>query len=421
MRLGFINLSMKLTHYFAELGPYLKPFDIQPVYFTLNPKVRSMMARMGVPYAPQWVVKGEDILSEAVIAEIMDPVLEHRYHNKQRLHRYLARLHHALREFYERERIDAVFIWNGSDPEGRVAMTLARHRGMKMVFGENGYLPDTMQLDPEGINYAASVTRRLGGAVEAVNIDPVKQGELQRRVQQLQQRQPWSVTKPMVKASLRARLVSELHNFSWNKVRRGLGGNKMIPETVPLPQRFIFIPFQVEADSQLVLYSPLVGCDMERFLSVCHQALQRVAPDCRLVVKLHPANLGQINYDPLLKKYPDVLFQKGGSIVPLIESCEAVITINSTVGFEALTYHKPVITLGKTFYNVPGVVHHATSLDELPQTIKTALSQTVDRERIDNMLYYLFDSYLGHGSWKNHTPASYQAVSGKIAEVLREA
>ena len=373
---------------------------------------------MGVPYFPERIQEGEDLLSPEKIADITNPVLEWRYGDKKRLHRQFSRLHYALRNFFDQERIDAVFIWNGSDREGRVASTLARQRGMKTLFGENGYLPDTIQIDPVGINYAASVTKRIAAEMEAVKIDPAIQAELQRRIQLLHAGRPWAVSKPMVKASIGARLSSELRNFSWAKVRRGIPGNRGIPDTVPLPPRFIFIPFQVEVDSQLILHSPLVGRSMDQFLSVCQEAVRQVAPGCKLLVKLHPANLGQIDYGPLLRKYPDVLFQKGGSIIQLIESCLAVITINSTVGFEALTYYKPVLTLGECFYNIPGVAYHVEHLDKLPELLNAALSSPVDRERIDRMLYYLYDNYFGHGSWKSHTADSYRAVAEKIAELL---
>jgi len=418
MRLGFINLSAKLTHYFAELEPYLQSYDIQPCFFTLNPKVRNMMSRMGVRYFPGRIDKAEDLLSPEKNREILDPVLNLRYRNKSRLYREFARLHYALRNFFESEQIDAVFIWNGTDREGRVAITLAREIGLKTLFGENGYLPDTIQIDPAGINYAASVTRRVAAAIDNVVIDPETYAGLEHRIQLLHSGKPWAVNKPMVKASPWASLVSELRNFSWEKLARSLPGNKGIPESVPLPSRYIFIPFQVEADSQLILYSPLVGQSMDRFLSLCLNAVRQVAPECKLLVKLHPANLGQIDYGPLMKKYPDVLFQKGGSSARLIESSEAVITVNSTVGFEALTYYKPVLTVGESLYNVAGVVYHVKSEGEFAGLLAEALSKPVDRDRINKMLYYLYDNYFGHGSWKNHSANSYQAVADKISQLL---
>ena len=418
MRLAFISLGSQLIQFFSELKPYLQQREIEPFYFTLNPKVRSLMKGMGVEFAPGKIAKEEDTLTSGLIAAVMNPVLELRYPDKKQLNRRIAHLHRALRDFFDRHRIDAIFVWNGSGLVASVAASIARQRGMRILYGENGYLPDTIQIDPQGVNQLASVTQRIAAALDSVEIEPENMAELQHRIQLLHSGAAWAVRKPRVKASLGARLAAELRNFSWDKVRRGFGGNKGIPDTAHLPPRYIFIPFQVEADSQLILHSPLVGADMDHFLAVCHHAVQQVDPDYKLVVKLHPANLGRIDYAPLLKKYPEVLFLKGGSIGPLIEGSQAVITINSTVGLEALTYYKPVLTLGDNFYNVPGVVHHVNTLDEFPDLIRAALSQPVERERIDRMLYYLYDNFFAHGSWKNHTPASYQAVADKVADLL---
>ena len=420
MRLAFISLGSQLIQYFSELRPYLQARGIEPFYFTLNPKVRDQMRVMGVAYEPASVGKHADPLTPEQIAAIMNPVLELRYRDKRKLHEQISQYYALLQDFMTASRIDAVFVWNGSGRAARVAAFIARQRGLPVLFGENGYLPDTIQIDPEGVNQLASVSRRIGNAIDHVRIEADQLAALRQRIEILHSGRPWAVHKPRVKASLGARLASELRNISWDKLRRALGGNRNIPVTASLPSRYIFIPFQVEADSQLILHSPLVGTDMELFLEVCYAAVQQAAPDCKLVVKLHPANLGRINYAPLLNKFADVQFLKGGSISRLIEGSQAVITINSTVGLEALTYYKPVLTLGDNFYNVPGIVYHAETEDDLPGMVRDALDTPVDRDRIDRMLYYLYTDYFGHGSWRNHTIASYQAVSDKIAELLTD-
>ena len=38
----------------------------------------------------------------------------------------------------------------------------------------------------------------------------------------------------------------------------------------------------------------------------------------------------------------------------VLKKAELVITLNSTVGIEALLYGKPVLTLGDAFYNIKG-------------------------------------------------------------------
>ncbi|HGX93905.1 MAG TPA: capsular biosynthesis protein, partial [Candidatus Tenderia sp.] len=230
----------------------------------------------------------------------------------------------------------------------------------------------------------------------------------------------WAVPpKDRVKPSLIARLRREIQNISWQRLRRGTGMNRNIPDyDGRLPENYLFLPFQVENDSQLILHSPLVGADMGKFVEVCRGAARQVAADMRLVVKLHPANLKQVDYSDLMKRFPDVLFYKSGPIGELIEKSRGVITINSTVGLEALTYYKPVVTLGDNFYNVAGVVEHVTSLKALPTALAAALSRPVDKTKIDQLLYYLYAHYFAHGSWRDFSPTSCENVADKISSLL---
>lgn len=419
LRLGFINLKPDLIVFFRELYPFLMQRGIEPIFFTLNPKVRSIMKSLDVQCFPRTLDIKEIALPGDFADKFMNPALKIRYSDKeQQLISRVKKTYSALLDFIEHEKIDALFVWNGTAPEESTAAALASDHEIPILFGENGYLPNTIQIDPQGINNAASIKQHIYKGLENLHIDPQTHSELHQRINLLHSGAKWITRKPKVKAKLVSRIAAELRNFSLDKIRRSLGINKGIPDVATLPKDYIFLPFQVEGDSQLTIHSPLVGANMERFLEVCHSTVQAVMPEYKLVVKLHPENLKRIDYSPLTKKYPDVVILKGGSVCELIEKSQAVITINSTVGFEALTYYKPVITLGNCIYNVPGVVHHAENLEQLPALIKAALTQPVARARIDDLLYYLYANYFGHGSWKNHTPQSYQAVADKIASLL---
>lgn len=420
MRLGFISLGTQLIRYFSELQPQLQTLGIESRYFTFNPKVRSMMTRMELAYFPTDINECCDSLSAAQFDAIVNPVLEFRYPDRRQLDVKVANLHFHLREFIECQKIDGLFLWNGSGLVASIAQAIARERGLPVLFGENGYLPSTMQIDPEGVNQLATVTRRVADEYQNQIIDPKLQHGLNEAIDILHSGRPWAKkVEKRVKASVWMRLNHEIKSLSWDRIRRGVGGNKGIEEfTGELPERYVFVPMQVETDSQLILHSPLVGRDMVHFVEVCQKAVADAAPDCRVVVKLHPANLGKIDYTELAKRYPDVVFLKGGKIGELIKNSEAIITINSTVGFEALTYYKPVLTLGNCFYNVEGVVHRVRSLNDLSDTLVNAIQQPVDKTRIDQLLYYLYADYFAHGSWKDFSSTSFEQVSSKIATLL---
>ncbi len=61
----------------------------------------------------------------------------------------------------------------------------------------------------------------------------------------------------------------------------------------------------------------------------------------------------------------------------LNKNSKGVITINSNVGWEALLYEKPVITLGTCFYDISEMVWKVRDLYELPNVIKKALREKI--------------------------------------------
>ncbi len=406
--------------YFSELRPYLQRRGIESEYFSLDVKIRSMIERMGLDCAPRKIVDSCDEVTTELVGEVVNPVIASRYQDRALLDRRIANLHYLLRSFFEEKSIDAIFLWNGSGLVSSVAAVIARRRGIKCLYGENGYLPRTLQIDPQGVNQLASVTQRIASEYQRVNIDDRVKAELDRVISLLHSGESWATPpKRRIKPSLVARLRREIQNISWQRIRRSTGTNGDIPEyDGALPDNYLFLPFQVENDSQLILHSPLVGTSMAKFVEVCHGALQQLEPGMRLVVKLHPANLNQVDYRDLVARFPEVLFYKSGSIGEMIEKSRAVVTINSTVGLEALTYYKPVVTLGDNFYNVPGVVEHVFSIDKLPKSLVSALGRSVDKPKIDQFIYYLYASYFAHGSWKDFSTLSCENVADKISDLL---
>jgi capsular polysaccharide export protein len=163
-----------------------------------------------------------------------------------------------------------------------------------------------------------------------------------------------------------------------------------------LPERFVFLPLQVHDDSQILLYSPHFP-DMPSVVRACAEAVAGYnrghAAQLRLVVKEHPSDHGRIDYSDTFRAFPDVVFTKLMNTQQLIEKSAAVITVNSTVGIEAMLHLKPVITLGDAFYAVPGLVRSCGSND-LAGVLEQALETSVDRDLVEHFLYFLRYDYL---------------------------
>jgi capsular polysaccharide export protein len=168
-------------------------------------------------------------------------------------------------------------------------------------------------------------------------------------------------------------------------------------ESITLPAQFVFLPLQVHDDSQILLYSPHFR-DMPSVIRFCVAGVaaynQRNGTQLALVVKEHPSDHGRIDYSDVYRAFPDVVFTKLTSTQELIEKCAAVITVNSTVGIEAMLRLKQVVTLGEAFYAVPGLVRPCGANDDLGATLQQSIETPVDRDLTARFLYFLRHDYL---------------------------
>ncbi|MCK7453304.1 hypothetical protein [Enterobacter chengduensis] len=122
---------------------------------------------------------------------------------------------------------------------------------------------------------------------------------------------------------------------------------KIAKDTVlPRTKGFIFLPLQVSYDTQLWLNADLRN--KEAILHGCRAARQEKRD---LVVKIHPAETAPEELlDIAHLQHQHRFFITQENTLDLIKAADRVITINSTVGMEALLYHKPVEILGRAFY-----------------------------------------------------------------------
>ena len=115
-----------------------------------------------------------------------------------------------------------------------------------------------------------------------------------------------------------------------------------------------------------------------------------------------------------MQKYPDIVWLKHYPMNNILKKAAAVITINSGVGVEALAEHKPVITLGQAFYNVPGLVYHSKQLDDLPLLIRRALTEKPNYLLMDQFINYLKNKHLVAGTWKNFSQTTVDAIGQRL-------
>lgn len=71
----------------------------------------------------------------------------------------------------------------------------------------------------------------------------------------------------------------------------------------------------------------------------------------------------------------------------LVQKAKLVVTLTGTVGWEAIMFKKPVITLGDVYYNDLSFVRRCKSFEDLPYIVKDQLDHFIHDE--DELQVYL--------------------------------
>lgn len=422
LTLGFVDPGLRKAPFFLDLRHRLAP-NIQCVYYSRRTIVRGFVRSAGAPLFPSmWRWPRTYCISDESLREAMG---EKEWTVRgPKLARRARRLLFDLDQFLEGQKLDAVLVWNGSNLVVSLAAYLARQRGLPVIYAEHGYLPGTLQLDTRGINYHSSVTACVQQGLATLPAEPTLDLALDQEIQAYKNGKPMRARTPRVPTHLKKDIRSFLHRELDQRLK--LWVRRKYAETgakdPALPERFVLLPFQVRKDSQLILHSPIVGNDMGRLLGLVHEALGLVDPSLRIVVKFHPRENPrvQLRYAELKRQYPDVLFVRQYPMRDLLDKAQAVVTVNSTVGFEAFLYDKPVVALGRNFYTGPGLVEPVAQAESLPDALTKALHGPVEHGMRRAFLRFVVARFLTFGSYDDYSDRSYEAVAARIQALLAE-
>lgn len=382
-----------------------------------------LVHRLPAPESPVFnEAEARDILSFSM-AKAPPPVRPADWH--ARVQAIGAQMDAALRKHQP----EAVLIWNGSEFIGKALAVLARRHGTRTVFLENGYFPATLQIDCEGVNSASSLTNEPFEALmhrldEATAHPP----DAQARPDELQALAPERTLGRLY--DLRRYLMRRVDPAYFRKFPELAGSNTLVAnrlrqrradvptDTATLPARFVFLPFQVHDDTQILENSPHFR-SMEAFFEHCHAAIRRrFGPDMGIVVKEHPEDLFRHSYDDLRQRFPDVLWLVKFDVDRLIRECELVMVVNSSVGLQAIAAGKPVVTFGESFYARREVCFPVEVLTRTDEQLDRA-SRGVPPEMVSDtgrFIDYLRRLFFIDASWARVDLAG---VRRSVARVLR--
>ena len=277
---------------------------------------------------------------------------------------------HALK----RRGITHLVIWNGLKFRQRICVEAARFLNIPCYFIERGAFPGTTTLDPKGINYLNSVPR-----------DPAFYSTL-----------PQTTDVPYIE----------------HDCERPAG----------LPEHYLFVPFQVNIDSQIVLFSPWIKHmpDLVSKMVDCCDKLGDRAPV--IVFKPHPAcDQDYTALEKSLASHPHIRFVHDIATPDLIRHADAVATINSSVGMEALLMKKKVIVMGQAFYNLPHLTLSAASQEQLKHALAAYPDWEADAHLRDAFLSHIASDHVVAGRWQDASKQHLDAMTARVKQLADNA
>jgi len=358
--------------------------------------------------------------------------LNHYKINKKELFKNIKRYINFLEHLNNTYNFDLVITWNDCFSFDNIAHQFAIKNNIKNVIFEQGiFRPHTITIDFKGVNYKNSVPREKS-FYENGNYDFSRFKKYVSKIEN--KNEIYSITFPKFKKYywkewIKDKLYTNITKKQLNmipikenyihKIKRKFYRDKINKkwDNIILPKLYILVPFQVYDDSQVINFSPHVR-DMFSLVELMDTTIKKMNKKFKdeyyVIFKEHPVDVGRINYEKLYNKFKNnkhFIFLKKYNNEKLINNCALVITINSSMGIEALIKHKRVITLGQTYYNIEGIVEHCSKIRNLHITIEKVLKSEVNNSLIDSFLYYLRFNYQIEGNWRKGIFNSNQLIN----------
>jgi hypothetical protein len=153
---------------------------------------------------------------------------------------------------------------------------------------------------------------------------------------------------------------------------------------------FVFLPIHAGFDAQISIRAP----QWENQLALVDHVAASLPYGYELAIKEHPFEVGALPFpalQALLRRRPEIrLLDPGIHAHAVLRRCAAVATINSTTGFEALFYGRPVVTYGFGPYRGLGLTRDVENPYDSPRLLLEALtSPPPDEDAVIRLIAFL--------------------------------
>lgn len=275
---------------------------------------------------------------------------------------WLLKWQYAGSRAYFSRNPDAVAVaWNGLNGTRNVFMEAAKDAGNKTLFFELAPFVDRITIDPQGVNFSNSLPRKK---------DPYL---------------AWAA-------------INATDPKGWHKLRDTITQRKPLSTvfevngSYPITQPFIFVPLQVPGDSQLRIYGGAFNT-VERFVATILEAAEHCPKGWHIRIKEHPSAKPFV-WEAIEKAgCVNVVLDNATDTFEQVRQANLIVTVNSSVGLEAMFFEKPVVACGDCFWAFEGIAVSAKTTKEIANVLLQPDAVTFDPHARGAFLNFIEQSY----------------------------
>jgi len=400
MKIGITRSFGDVLPLFINLAIYLKENGEEVFFIDPEPRVIWLLKKYKLDYlsSRKEIIHNNQITDETntFLINMKTGLEQLRKGDENNRYTMLKRRYLHKHSLFERTSFDLLIIWNGAlSLEKRLAEKLS----IDTVYLENGYFPDTLQIGRKGVNSNADFSDMNYDTFLAHTHLPSTSG-LKKIITK-------DVTTHPIQNILNIGLL--IYNPFDFLTKVLIYSRKMVAKFktiflrekhIVLPEKFIFIPFQVHDDTQTLFNSPIIK-KMNDILDFFYPEIKEVLPDHKIIVKEHPVDLGRADYNVLKKKYPDIIWLKKYNFNELLNKCDYVITVNSSSGLQAIEKYKKVLILGSCFYKNNPFTEYISRVPEFRDKLNILKEKSLDKSHIDKYIKHFKKNIFIQGGLKN--------------------
>lgn len=297
-------------------------------------------------------------------------------------------------------------VWSGFSPAERKC---GLHSGPTMYFDSLDQVSYD-ELSDEEIQNANDLIRQITTEYSRyTGAQKTLRDDLSQKVQALRNYGS-SFVGPMI-SWLRESFVSGIKKKYFKHLYQDMDDSVNFVET----ESFVYYPIQYFRESRVTYRSNAFYNQLWLI-----EYLSRSIPyGTKLAVKDHPNQAGTqpISVPRKLAKVAQPL-AIGLNSRKIIENAEAVVTLNNTVGFEALMFGKPVVTLGGGFYANSKYVYSVDDISEIDDILYQAVESEglSEEEIIEIAAAILKESY--PGQWGDRSKSNVKKFAASVQSFL---